>query len=42
MRHGYSRGRETVDYVDRIYAYYDQVRSRIPRGDTFETHPDLL
>ena len=42
VRHGYSRGRETVDYVDRIYAYYDQVRSRIPRGDTFETHPDLL
>ncbi len=30
VRHGYSRGRETVDYVDRIWQYYTDVMEKIP------------
>lgn len=30
VRHGYSRGRETVDYVDRIWSYYGDVMEKIP------------
>lgn len=30
VRYGYSRGRETVDYVDRIWKYYDEVVQNIP------------
>lgn len=30
VRHGYSRGRETVDYVDRIFQYYTDVMEKIP------------
>lgn len=30
VRHGYSRGRETVDYVNRIWSYYDDVVQKIP------------
>lgn len=30
VRYGYSRGRETVDYVDRIWKYYDDVVQKIP------------
>jgi len=30
VRHGYSRGRETVDYVDRIWNYYGDVIEKIP------------
>ena len=30
VRHGYSRGRETVDYVDRIWSYYEDVVTKIP------------
>lgn len=30
VKHGYSRGRETVDYVERIYAYYDDAVEKIP------------
>lgn len=37
VKYGYSRGRETVDYVDRIYKYYDQAVAKIHKGDAFET-----
>lgn len=30
VRHGYSRGRETVDYVERIWSYYGDVIEKIP------------
>lgn len=30
VKYGYSRGRETVDYVKRIYNYYDEARSKLP------------
>ncbi|MCM1451941.1 MAG: transglycosylase SLT domain-containing protein [Clostridium sp.] len=30
VRHGYSRGRETVDYVDRIWNYYGDAIQKIP------------
>lgn len=30
VRHGYSRGRETVDYVDRIWSYYGDAIQKIP------------
>ncbi|MCD8395083.1 MAG: transporter substrate-binding domain-containing protein [Bacteroidales bacterium] len=30
VKYGYSRGRETVDYVKRIWNYYDEVRKKIP------------
>ncbi len=30
VRYGYSRGRETVDYVKKIYAYYNEVKEKIP------------
>lgn len=30
VRYGYSRGRETVDYVDRIWKYYGDVVQKIP------------
>lgn len=30
VRHGYSRGRETVDYVQRIWSYYGDVIEKIP------------
>lgn len=29
VRHGYSRGRETVDYVDRIWSYYSDVIEKV-------------
>lgn len=37
VKFGYSRGRETVDYVNRIYKYYDQAVANIHKGDAFET-----
>lgn len=30
VRHGYSRGRETVDYVDRIWNYYEDAITKVP------------
>ncbi|MCC8119583.1 MAG: transporter substrate-binding domain-containing protein [Bacteroidales bacterium] len=30
VKYGYSRGRETVDYVNRIWNYYDEAKSKIP------------
>lgn len=30
VKYGYSRGRETVDYVKKIYSYYDEVKEKIP------------
>ncbi len=30
VKFGYSRGRETVDYVDRIWSYYDEASAKIP------------
>lgn len=30
VKFGYSRGRETVDYVKKIYAYYTEVIDKIP------------
>lgn len=30
VRHGYARGRETVNYVDRIWDYYGDVMEKIP------------
>lgn len=30
VKYGYSRGRETVDYVKKIYAYYDEAKEKIP------------
>ena len=30
VRHGYSRGRETVDYVDRIWSYYADAIEKVP------------
>ena len=30
VRYGYSRGRETVNYVKKIYDYYDEVKEKIP------------
>lgn len=29
VRHGYSRGRETVDYVDRIWSYYNDAIAKV-------------
>lgn len=30
VKYGYSRGRETFDYVRRIYAFYDQAKTKVP------------
>lgn len=30
VKYGYSRGRETVDYVKKIYSYYNEVKEKIP------------
>lgn len=30
VKYGYSRGRETVNYVKKIYDYYDEVKEKIP------------
>ncbi len=29
-RYGYSRGRETVDHINRIYGFYEKCRSKVP------------
>jgi len=30
VKYGYSRGRETYDYVRRIYAFYDKAKAKVP------------
>lgn len=30
VKYGYSRGRETFDYVRRIYAFYDKAKAKVP------------